>query len=241
MRPIALLQHDKTQRPGYLLQFLADIGVEARVFQPEAGDGVPRRARDFSGIALLGSNRSVNDPLPWIGDEIALVRDAMSSDVPVLGHCFGGQLMAKALGAPVGRAARPNIGWTRLHATTAGQDVLEAQEVLAFNWHYETFGIPRGARRLLYGTHCLNKAFAFGPHLAFQCHFEVTADILRDWCAEGKTEIELAKGPGVQGSEIILSLMPDCLPQLHATARRIYRAWTAQLTRPPLVTVSSYA
>lgn len=241
MRPIALLQHDKTQRPGYLLKFLEDIGVEARVFQPEAGDDVPRRASDFSGIALLGSNRSVNDPLPWIRDEINLVRDAMARDVPVLGHCFGGQLMAKALGAQVGRAARPNIGWTRLHATTAGQDVLDAEEVLAFNWHYETFGIPHGARRLLYGTHCLNKAFQFGRHLAFQCHFEVTADILRDWCAEGEKEIELARGPGVQSSELILSSMADCLPLLHETARRIYRAWTASLTRPPLVALSSYA
>src|SRR4029453_19333756 len=81
MRPVAILQHDKTQRPGMLLRCLDEWGVPSSTFMPEEGERVPRRARDFAGIVLLGSNRSVNDALPWIDAELVLLRDATAAGV----------------------------------------------------------------------------------------------------------------------------------------------------------------
>ncbi len=54
---------------------------------------------------------SVNDDLPWIPPVLALIRRAVAADIPVLGHCLGGQLMSKALGGSVGRNAVKEIGW----------------------------------------------------------------------------------------------------------------------------------
>lgn len=233
MRPLALIQHDRTQRPGFLVQCLEqELGLPLRVFLPEQGDAVPRHPQDFSGIVLLGSNRSVHDPLPWIADEAALVRRAIETDVPVLGHCFGAQLMARAMGARVCRNACANIGWTRLYATPFARDLFAGDGVPSFNWHYDTFAIPQGAQRLLFGRHCLNKAFGLGPHLAFQCHFEVTEDIVRDWCRASADELGAAGGPAVQPAQQILAELPRQLPALRATARRVYHRWASRILRP---------
>ncbi|HEU6456172.1 MAG TPA: type 1 glutamine amidotransferase [Roseateles sp.] len=232
MRPVLILQHDSTQRPGQLLAQLTQSGIDTRIVMPDHGDAVPHQASDYSGIVLLGSNRSVNEPLGWIDDELDLLRRALAADVPMLGHCFGGQMMARAMGARVGRSGLANIGWSRLHVTPAGMRLLQAQEVTAFNWHYETFQIPAGARRLLYGTHCLNKGFEIGPHLAFQCHFEVDESIIRDWCSQSADELSRAKGPAVQAPSMILKDLPQRVAELHRIARLVYSEWTSRLPGP---------
>jgi len=232
MKPVALLQHDATQRPGVLLEFLSREGIPSVTLHPQDGGFVPRTARDFSGVVLLGSQCSANDALPWIDTEMALVRDAMAHDIPVLGHCFGAQLMARALGARVSRNAWTNIGWSRLHVTPHARHLFDCADVVAFNWHYETFSIPPGAQRTLFGEHCLNKGFAIGRHLAFQCHFEVTEEIVREWCAQADDELAQAAGPAVQSRQQILARLRDNLPSLHRVARQVYARWATGLARP---------
>ena len=241
MKPVALIQHDRTQRPGHLLRLLQRWDVPTRCFLPEEGDTIPHHARDFSGIVLLGSNRSVNERLSWIEAERRLVLDAMHADVPLLGHCFGAQQIARALGAPVCRNAWPNIGWGRMSPTPAARALFGTEPVHAFNWHYETFGIPQGAQRLLFGRHCLNKAFGIGKHLAFQCHFEVTEDIVREWCRGAGEELSAAIGPAVQREAQILATLPIILPELRATAERVYRHWATHLRRAPALAVTASA
>ena len=234
MKPVALLQHDKTQGPGVLLRCLEEAGIGSRTFCPDQGDALPSEAGDFSGIVLLGSNRSVNDGLPWMDEEMHLVQRALQCDVPLLGHCFGAQMISKAMGGRVCTNAWANIGWQKMHVTPSGHGLFDDSEFVAFNWHYETFQIPPGARRLLFGRHCLNKGFAIGKNLAFQCHLEVTEDIVREWCCESDAELCDATGPAVQRREQILSRMKEYLPQLHRVARRVYLSWASQLPRPTM-------
>ena len=234
MKPVAIFQHDCLQRPGYLLRYLDEAGIASRIIRPGDGDDVPLSARSFSGIVVLGSDASVNDPLPWIERELRLVRDAVACDVPVLGHCFGGQLLARALGATVQKSPWPHIGWARLRVTPAAKSLFGSNaQVLTFNWHYETFSIPQGATRTLFGEHCLNKGFVHGRHLAFQSHLEVTEEIVRACCAAHHAELAVAAGPDVQNDAEILSHLDDRLAVLHEAARRVYTRWSAQLVSPP--------
>lgn len=233
MRPVALLQHDRTQRPALLLDYLNETGIPSVTFTPQEGQDVPRSARDFSGMVLLGSQHSVNDRLPWIEQELLLIQDAMARDVPVLGHSFGGRLLARAMGASVSRIGWPSIGWCALHVTPSAKPLFgNACKVMAFNWHREAFAVPRGALRTLFGTHCLNEGFSHGKHLAFQCHLELTEEIVRDWCRAGRTELAQADGRAVQHETQILANMPDCLPLLHQVARSVYGQWVGGLVRP---------
>ena len=232
MKPIAILQHDPLQRPGYLLQYLDELAIPARVLLPCDGDDVPRSSRFFSGIVTLGSDASANGGSPWIERELRLIGDAIACDVPVLGHCFGGQLMARALGATVHRNAFANIGWANLRITPAGRCIFgDVPQVHAFNWHYDGFTIPAGATRTLFGEHCLNKGFVLGKHLAFQGHFEVTEEIVRSWCAAHREELALARGPAVQHEAEILSGLPERVAAVHVAARSAYATWLAPIRR----------
>lgn len=238
MRPVAVIQHDPAQGPGMLSTLLNQWGIPLVHIQPAQGDAIPRTADRFSGIALLGSDHSVHDPLRWIHEERALVRDALSQDVPILGHCFGAQMLASATGAQVRRLPRPDIGWRMLRPTPHARDLFNADDAVpSFNWHHETFDIPTGAERILVGQNCLNKGFRMGPHLALQCHMEVTAETLAAWCRHGAAELQSENGPTVQQAGEILAQAHVWLPALHALAHRLYGAWAAQLADGPLTTV----
>lgn len=236
MRPVAILQHEASQGPGFLLDFLQQLDIPHELFHPAEGQALPQRASDYSGLAVLGSNRSVNDALPWIGEELSFVQNALSRDVPVLGHCFGGQMLARAMGAQVHRNGWPNIGWSRLAVTPAARAMFGgATHVELFNWHYDIFEIPKGATRTLFGTHCLNKGFAMGKHLGFQSHLEVTAESVRAWCSESRQELSHVNGPAIQTEAQMLQDLEARTARLHTVARGVYRQWTHSLSRPTMV------
>lgn len=238
MRPVAVIQHDPVQGPGMLTQLLHQWDIPVVHIHPAQGDALPRSSRAFSGIAMLGSDHSVNDPVRWIHDERALIRDALSHDVPVLGHCFGAQMLASATGAHVRRLPRPDIGWRMLRPTPHARDLFGADEAIpSFNWHHETFDIPSGAKRILVGENCLNKGFQVVPHLALQCHLEVTAETLAAWCQHGASELQAENGPTAQRASQILAEAPVWLPAVHGMARRVYGRWVAQLSECPLTSM----
>jgi GMP synthase-like glutamine amidotransferase len=155
--------------------------------------------------------------------------------VPVLGHCLGGQLMSKALGGEVSRNPVKEIGWGEV----AVVDAPAAREwfghaapsFTSFHWHGETFTLPPGAERVLTNRYCDNQAFALGPHLAMQCHIEMTPDMIAAWCVSGAREIARSKSPAVQSVAAIESAAARELANLNAVADGVYARWTAGLAR----------
>src|SRR5512144_857326 len=111
MKPVLILQHLGADGPAYLETWLRRHGRPFRVLNAEAGDAFPTHIEGYGALAVLGGEMSANDPLPCLRDGERLILDAMKAGVPVLGHCLGGQLMAKALGAAVRSSPQPEIGW----------------------------------------------------------------------------------------------------------------------------------
>ncbi len=202
----------------------------------DAGDAVPDTLNGVSGLCLMGGPMSVNDDLPWIASELALIRQAVAADIPVIGHCLGGQLMAKALGGSVGANPVKEIGWGDVRVTdpeTARPWLGEAATPLpAFHWHGETFSLPPGARRLLESAWCPNQAFELNArHFAMQCHVEMTPELVASWCSHGAAEIAASASPGVQSPEIILADLQARTERLHQLAGKIYFRWIQGLSR----------
>lgn len=233
MKPVAIFRHAATEGPGYFTEFLHERSIPWQLIRIDAGDAVPGDVSKFSGLVFMGGPMSVNDDLPWIPPVLAFIRNAVVRDIPVLGHCLGGQLMSKALGGAVTRNPVKEIGWGK--ATVSGNDTArtwfgDTPSFDAFHWHGETFSLPQGATHLLSSAYCANQAFALGKHLALQCHVEMTGEMIKSWCEVGADEITSASGsPAVQSATTMQAQMAGKLPQLHAVARQLYQHWVAGL------------
>lgn len=234
MRPIAVFRHAATEGPGHFATYVERQGLPWRLIAIDAGEPVPAEPSAFAGLVFMGGPMSVNDELPWIAAELDLIRQAVAQGIPVLGHCLGGQLMAKALGGAVTRNPVKEIGWgmvRRVASPAADRWLGEITEFQAFHWHGETFSIPAGATRILESDRCANQAFVLDRHLAMQCHVEMTEAMIREWCAIGADEIAAAESPAVQTPDQILAATPALLAPLQAVAERLYTRWIEGLRR----------
>ena len=236
MKPVAIFRHAASEGPGYFATYLDRHSVPWRVVRVDEGETIPGNPREFSGLVFMGGPMSVNDELPWIAPALALIRSAVDADIPLLGHCLGGQLIAKALGGAVTRNPVKEIGWGAVEVSR--NEVARSwfgglSSFDSFHWHGETFSIPPGATRILSSPHCENQAFALGPHLAMQCHVEMTPDLIRAWCAEWGREVEsLARRvPSVQAPAQMTEAIEERTRGLNAVADRIYDRWEAGLRR----------
>ncbi len=229
MKPVAILQTAPIDGPGYFAEYLADRGIAHRVIRLHDGAPIDPDPTAYSGIGLMGGAMSANDGLPWISPLIGLIRRAIEVDIPVIGHCLGGQLMSKALGGTVTQSPRKEIGWgtVRIEKNAAARYWFgETDSFLAFQWHGETFAIPNGAVRIATGEHCVNQAFAVGEkHLAMQCHVEMNVPAIRAWCDEGSDEIAASGSPAVQQRERIEDDVDAKVRALRAVADRLYGRW----------------
>jgi len=233
MKPIAIFRHFATEGPGYFATYLERHRLPWTLIKLDEGEDVPHNTDRYAGLVFMGGPMSVNDELPWIPPVLALIREAVARDVPVLGHCLGGQLMSKALGGQVGPNPVKEIGWgeVRLEAGAESREWFgtERSGFTSFHWHGETFSIPDGAVRLLASPYCANQAFALGKHLGMQCHIEMTAELVQTWCRTGAREIARSAGPAVQPVEAVLADLDSRLTELHAVADGVYAKWVQGL------------
>jgi len=174
-----VFQHVADTPPGLLGEWLDRRAIPYRVLRLDGDDDVPTDLNGCRWLAILGSERSATDLRPaWIRREIDLTRRAVEAEVPVLGISFGGQVLARALGAEIDLAPPPLIGWHSVEPENSGPP--DPGPWLHFN--YECFGLPDGATPLAYSAQGL-AAFCLGPHLGVQFHPEATADIVAAWAA----------------------------------------------------------
>ena len=232
MLPIAVFRFAAADRPGYFGEFLDRAGLLWQLIAIDEGAAVPTDAGAFAGIGLMGGPMSVNDPLPWVPPLLQLIRQSVAQDVPVIGHCLGGQLMAKALGKPVQRNPVKEIGWHPIRLTPAAHNWLgDVDEFLSFHWHGETFDLPDGAQLLGSSAACTNQLFSLGKHLGMQCHVEMTEHIVADWCREGASEVARHAGPTVQSTTQMSADLPARIAALHQVAGKLYQHWIGGLSR----------
>ena len=234
MKPVLILQHIDRGGPGLFAEFLAEAGVPFEIRRPDRGAAVPDESGldAFSGVCLCGGTQSANDPHHWIRAELALVRIAAARDLPVIGHCLGGQLISKALGGEVTPQEPVEFGWHPLYPAPgeAARDWLDGLEpgLVAMQWHNERFTLPDRATPLLHGEYCPHQAFLYGPMLGMQFHVELDESQIRYWTGDLQALIP-PPGATVQTSRQVLEGMEENYPRTRALARRLYRRWLEQI------------
>lgn len=218
MRAICL-QHVPFEGPGVFATHLTARGVSLEQYLvPEVG--LPNEPGDL--LIIMGGPMSVNDPDPWIEQETAFIRKAMTSGVPVLGICLGSQFMAKALGAKVRPGRSVEIGMTPIQLTEGGkQDPVFGtfpETFPVFEWHGEVFDLPADCVSLAGSTVAPLQAFRYGDRaygLLFHLEMEQTGiKALSRECAQD------LRHAGLSADQVLAAALPH-LPSLHATAARL--------------------
>jgi GMP synthase-like glutamine amidotransferase len=181
-----LIANDDDADLGVIGRLASEAGYRFEVLSREEPEGWP----GLDGVDLvlsLGSEWSVY----WdhvgasVAAEAALLAAAHEAAVPVLGICFGAQIVAHALGATVRRAPFAEIGWYEIDSSYP--DVVAPGPW--FEWHVDTFTVPAGATDLARSA-VGPQAFRIGRTMAVQFHPEIEESILKRWVSGDTSALE---------------------------------------------------
>ena len=219
-RPRALiLQHEEPTPPGLVTEWLDSHGATSETIRIDVDDGEVDPTR-YDVIVSLGSEfAAFDDSQPFVPREARLLRRAVDADVPVLGLCFGAQLMARVLGGRCYRSDESEIGWLPVRTTDA--DLLP--EGPWFQWHFDSFELPPGAT-LLAESPLGPQAFLVDRSLGVQFHPEVTPRIMEEWVRAYPHELD---AEGVDPD----ALMRETFEQDASNRERAWRLFDAWLER----------
>jgi GMP synthase-like glutamine amidotransferase len=233
MKPVAIFRHAPSEGPGYFASYLERRQLPWTLVALDEGRKVPRRARAYAGLVFMGGPMSANDALPWIAPLSALLRAAVDGEVPVIGHCLGGQLFAQALGAPVTRAKVAEIGWLDVevcNVAAQSQWFGGRARFSTFQWHYDAFALPAGATPVLTGAFNENQGFVVDDrHIGLQCHVEMTRALTETWLASGSDELPASATRATQTASDIRRDLDARIDALHGVANDIYARWARGL------------
>ena len=187
---VLIVKHVDIEGPGLIEHCLKQKAVPHRIICLETGEPLPGPS-GFTHIVLLGGPMNVyeEDRYPFLKREDLFIKEAIQRGKHVLGICLGAQLIAKALGARVTKSPVKEIGWSEVSLTEEGlKDPLFSALPKAFpvfQWHEDTFEIPRWGTLLATSPDVPNQAFQYGDNAyGLQFHLEVTMDMIREWTEE---------------------------------------------------------
>ena len=186
MKRVLALQFCWDDPPGYLGDIMQEHDIFHEVVEVDKYP-VPDPTK-FDAILAMGGFQHVgdNETYPYLVGVESAIRKAVEDDIPYIGICLGGQLLAHTLGAPVKRHSITPLGFYEVQMTAEGKiDPLFRGlpgYMQVFHWHEDTFDIPTEAVQLASNLQTENQAFRYGHHAyGTQFHIEVTPDMLDVW------------------------------------------------------------
>ena len=209
MKRVLALQFCWDDPPGYLGEIMQEHNIPYEIVEADKCP-VPDPT-EFDAILAMGGFQHVgeNEKYPYLVEVESMIRKAVEEDIPYLGICLGGQLLAHALGAPVKRHSITPLGFFNVQTTDMGKtDPLFhglPDSMQVFHWHEDTFDIPKEAVQLACNAQTDNQAFRYGRHAyGTQYHIEVTPDMIDVWFhfPEYRQEIVSALGEGAVDNNV---------------------------------------
>lgn len=225
MHSIRIFRHIDCEGPAYLQTLLEEKNIPWELVRVDAYEPIPAELDKLGGLIFMGGSMSVNDPLPWIDQEIRLIQQAVKQDIPVLGVCLGSQLLAKALGARVYPGPCMEIGWYPVNRIDGEALTMSLPaQMTVFHWHGETFDLPAQAQLLFSNARYQNQGFAVGPHLGLQFHLEMQAEQVHEWIRRNPADLE-RRCEHAHDAEAILQQLDSRITGLQTLARSLFDNW----------------
>ena len=204
MKNVLVIQNARLEGPGTIGELLRSDGFSMQTILAKK-EKIPPLNHDL--VLVLGAPESANDDLQYLTDEMALIKEAVQKNIPVLGICLGSQLMAKAFGAQVYAGPKKEIGFYHNIIPDEKSSLFSgiSSPFTVFHWHGDTFDIPPGAHRLAH-SESYNQAFRYGTAVGLQFHLEVNSDIVQSWLDHTHEELPKYISPSIIRSELDLHI-----------------------------------
>lgn len=183
---ILIVQNDAAVPAGRFARLLEDWQIPRATWRPDRGEAPPAFS-GLSGVIILGGYMGVHDQerYPYLTTVRQFMTGLLTRDIPQLGICLGGQLLAAVLGGEVRTATAGERGCRQLLLTDAGRaDPLFAGIPAAFpvfQWHHDSFTVPPDALHLARSADCPGQAVRSARAWGVQFHPEVTPAIVASW------------------------------------------------------------
>ena len=191
MTEVLVVQNSKSEGLAALGKLLQEDGFRTITILAK-NERIPTIKPPF--IIILGAPESANDELPYLKNELELIRNAVNNDIPVLGICLGSQLIAKAFGAKVYKGKKKEIGFYQdIEFDNDSKSKLFqgiSSPATVFHWHEDTFDLPQNAIRLAHSKDYQNQALKVGSAIGVQFHLEVDEPTIRLWLEKSGKELE---------------------------------------------------
>ena len=229
MKKLLVLQHVAHELLGTLNPLLKRAGFRIRYVNFARHPDAQPNLDGYDGMVVLGGPMSVNDAdrLGHLTLEMRLIEEAMKRNLPVLGICLGAQLIAKTLGAEVYPNRQKEIGWYDVSPTCAAErdpllSAFQSHEKI-FQWHGDTFDIPKTSHHLAFSKLCANQAFRYEVNIyGLQFHLEVDEPMIHRWLRVPENQQEIALLGGASSPERIYSETSEHIARLHQLSERVF-------------------
>jgi len=232
-----VLQHIACEPPGVFEDVLRERGAELHRVELDEGDPLPDW-REFDSIVAMGGPMAATDDaeLPWLADEKRLISESVRAGTPFWGVCLGVQLLAASLGARVYPGLEPEVGLLPVTLTDEARDdpvfADAPTELVALQWHGDTFDLPEGAVRLASSPAYPNQAFRIARAYGVQFHLEVSAAMAREWAEVPEYVSSLERTLGREGGPAFLAAIEDRAEEMRANGRTLFERWLDRVVVP---------
>jgi GMP synthase (glutamine-hydrolysing) len=235
MAKVYVLQHHRVENLGTIAEALEGAALAWQYIRVHEGHPVPREMKGAGGLIVMGGPMAAYqaDRYPFLRDEMVLIEQAVTEELPVLGVCLGAQIVAAALGAEVTRnPAGKEIGWYPVTLSDAAQEDRlwrgVAPTITPFHWHGDIFELPAGAVSLASSEKTPCQAFRYGNSVyALQFHIEVTPESVAAMAAEWPRELEKEK---ISAAEMI-GAAAGHVPELELLSDAIFGRWAGPIQK----------
>jgi len=227
MKRVLALQFCWDDPPAYLGDIMQEHNIPYETVEVDKNP-VPDPT-EYDAILAMGGLQHVgeDEKYPYLVDVESMILKAVKQDIPYLGICLGGQLLAHALGAPVKKHSITPLGFFEVYRTAMGKDdplfhgLPESMQV--FHWHEDTFDIPQEAVQLACNAQTENQAFRFGHHAyGTQYHIEIIPEMIDLWFHFPEYRQEIVNALGEDAVDNYVSQKADIFPLYRQHSRTMF-------------------